>query len=44
MPLFYIPQCTTQNKNVHISVLSDALQDVEQVHCGICETGLLTKF
>ena len=40
MHLFHILQCTIQNKNVHISVLNDALWDMEQVHCGICEIGL----
>ena len=37
MHLFHIPQCTIQNRNVHISVLYGALWDMEQVHCGICE-------
>ena len=41
MHLFHIPQYTIQNKNVHISVLNGALRDTEQVHCGICEIGLL---
>ena len=41
MHLFHIPQCTIQNRNVHISVLNGALWDMEQVHCGICEIGLL---
>ena len=42
---FYIPQCSIQNRNVHISVLNGALWDLEQVHSGICEIGLLyTKF
>ena len=40
MHLCHIPQCTMQNRNVHISVLNGALWDMEQVHCGICEIGL----
>ena len=36
-PCYNIPQCTIQNRNVHISVLNDALWDIEQVHCEICE-------
>ena len=32
MHLFHIPQCSTQNRNVHISVLDEALWDMEQVH------------
>ena len=39
--LSHIPQCTIQNKNVPISVLNSALLDMGQVHCGICEFGLL---
>ena len=39
MHLFYIPQCSIQNRNVHISVLNGALWDMEQVHSGICELG-----
>ena len=40
--VFLIPQCPIQNRNVHISVLKDdALLDMEQVHCGICELGQL---
>ena len=35
--LTHTAQCTTQNKTVHISVLSGALWDMEQLHCGICE-------
>ena len=35
MHLFLILQCTIQNRNVHISVQNGALQDMEQVHCGI---------
>ena len=34
-------QHTIQTKNVHISVLNGVLLEVEQAHCGICETGLL---
>ena len=40
MHLPYIPQCTIQNRNVHISVLNGALWDMGQVHCGISEIGL----
>ena len=40
MNLFHIPQCSIQDRNVHISVLNGALLDVEQVHSGICEIGL----
>ena len=36
-----IQQCTIQNRNVHISVLNGALWGMGQVHCGICEIGLL---
>ena len=36
---FYILQCSIQNRNVHISILSGALWDLEQVYCGICELG-----
>ena len=39
MHLSHIPQCTIQNRNVHISVLNGALWDMGQVHCGICEIG-----
>ena len=42
MHLFHIPQYT-QNRNVHISVLNGVVWDMGQVHCGICETGLLCK-
>ena len=38
--LSHIPQCTIQNRNVHISVLNGALWDIGLVHCGICELGL----
>ena len=41
MHLTHIPQCTIQNRNVHISILNDALWDMEHVHWGICEIGLL---
>ena len=41
MHLFHIQQCSIQNRNVHISVLNGALWDMEQVHSGICEIGLL---
>ena len=36
-----VPRCTVQNGDGHISVLSGALRDVWQIHCGICKTGLL---
>ena len=42
MHLFHIPQCSIQNRNVHISVLNGTLGDMEQVHSGICELGQLT--
>ena len=32
--LFHIPQCTIQNRNVHISVLNGVLWVMERVHCG----------
>ena len=35
--LSHIPQCTIQNRHVHISVLNCALWDMGQAHCGICE-------
>ena len=41
MHLFHIPECSIQNRNVHISVLNGAFWDMEQVHSGICELGLL---
>ena len=41
MHLSHIPQCIIQNRNVHIFVLNGALWDMEQVHCGIGEIGLL---
>ena len=40
MHLSHIPQCTIQNRNVHISVVNGVLWDMEQVHCGIYEVGL----
>ena len=43
MHLFHIPQCSIQNRNVHISVLTGALWNVEQVHAGICELGQLQE-
>ena len=43
MHLFHIPQCSIQNRNVHISVLNGALWDMEQVHSGICELGGLVS-
>ena len=43
MHMYHILQCTTQNRNVHISVLSGALWDMGQVDCVIREFGLLIK-
>ena len=43
MPLFHNPQCSIQIRNVHISLLNGPLWDMEQVHSGICEIGLLTS-
>ena len=40
MHLFHIPQHTTQNINVRISILNGALWDMEQAHYGICEKDL----
>ena len=37
MHLYHIPQCTIQNRHVHISVLNGVLWDMGQVHIGICE-------
>ena len=42
MYLFQIPLCVIQNRNMYISVLNGALLDMEPVHSGICEIGLLT--
>ena len=42
MHLYHIPQCSIQNRNVHISVLNGALWDMEQVRYVICEIGLLS--
>ena len=36
-----IPQCTIQYRIVHISVLNGVYWDMRQVHCGICECGVL---
>ena len=44
MSLSHIPQCTVQDRNVHISVLNGALRDLGQVHCGISEYGLFASF
>ena len=44
MHLFHIPQCSIQNRNVHISVLNGALWDMKQVHSGICELGQLDRY
>ena len=41
MHKFHIPQCSIQNRNVHISVLNGALWDMELVHSGICKIGLM---
>ena len=41
MHLFHIPECSIQNRNVHISVLNGAFWDMEQVHSVIFESGLL---
>ena len=41
MHLFHIPQCTIQNRYVHISVLNGVLWDMEQVHCGMCDISKL---
>ena len=42
MHMSHIRQCTTQNRNVYISVMNGALWDMGQVHCGICELGQLS--
>ena len=34
-------QCSIQNRNMYTSVLNEALWNVEQVHSGICEIGML---
>ena len=41
MHMSHIPQCTIQNRNVHIPILIGVLWDMGQMHCGICEFGLL---
>ena len=43
MQLFHIPQYSIQNRNVHISFLNRALWDMEQLHYGIHEIGLLEQ-
>ena len=43
MHLLHIPQCSIQNRNVHISVLNETLWEMELVHSGICEIGLLFR-
>ena len=43
MQLLHFPQCSIQNRNVHISVLNGALWDMELVHSGICELGQLLE-
>ena len=40
----HIPQCSIQNRNVHISVLNGTLWDTEQVHSGVCELGQLVGY
>ena len=42
--LSHIPECTTQNRNAHVSVLNSAWWDVEQVHCGICGSIVPSSF
>ena len=44
MHLFHIPQCSTQNRNVHIYVLIGALWGMEQVHSGICDISLFIQY
>ena len=39
MHLVHIPECSIQNRNVHISVLNGTFWDMEQVHSEICELG-----
>ena len=39
--MLHIPQCSIQNRNVHISVLNGAWRGMEQVHFRICEIGPL---
>ena len=41
MHLFHIPECSIQNRNVHISVLNGAFWDMKQVNSGICELSQL---
>ena len=38
-----IPQCTSENKNMHISVLNGALWEMAQVYYGIWKICLLIK-
>ena len=44
MHLFHIPEYIMQNRNVSISVLNGVLWNMEQVHYGICEIGLLQNW
>ena len=44
MHLFHIPQCSFQNRNLHISDLNGALWDMEQVHSGISELGQVLQY
>ena len=41
--LFQISQCSIQNRNVYISVLDEALWDMQQEHFGIFKIGLLLQ-
>ena len=44
MYLSHIPQCTNENKNVHISVLNGAFWDMGQVHWEIYEFDLSSQY
>ena len=44
MYLFHNPQCSIHNRTVCIYVLNRALWNMEQVHSGICELGLLKPY
>ena len=44
MHLFDIPQCSIQNRNMHISALNGALWDMEHVHSEISELVQWTCF
>ena len=43
MHLFHFPQCNIQSRNMHISVLTDALWDMGEMHHGNCDIGLLSQ-